>query len=136
MFDLKVNKFHQAWLNLPLQSNCFGLNWTPAQPSLLTFLSIISMKGHFLTYKKTDNVCRNWQQAGAELGHAQFKLGLDFTLIFHRFGFIELAGWIWVWKFDWKDLVWYIWFLGSVPASICDFVCRWVREYVSGQPIF
>ena len=32
------------------------------------------------------------EQAGAELGHGQFKLGLDFTLIFCRFGLVELGG--------------------------------------------
>ena len=33
------------------------------------------------------------EQAGAELGQAQLKLELDFTLIFFRFGLIELTGW-------------------------------------------
>ena len=32
-------------------------------------------------------------QAGAELGQAQLKLELDFTLIFCRFGLAELVGW-------------------------------------------
>ena len=37
------------------------------------------------------------KQAGAELGQAQLKLGLDFILIFRRFGFswfglVELVG--------------------------------------------
>ena len=39
------------------------------------------------------------KQAGAELGQAQLKLGLDFPLIFCRFGFsrfglVELLSWI------------------------------------------
>ena len=33
------------------------------------------------------------QQAGTELGQAQFKLELYYTLIFCRFGLIELTGW-------------------------------------------
>ena len=33
-----------------------------------------------------------FKQAGAELGQAQFKLELDFTLIFFRFCLIELVG--------------------------------------------
>ena len=33
------------------------------------------------------------KQAGAELGQAQLKLELDLTLIFFRFGLIELTGW-------------------------------------------
>ena len=42
---------------------------------------------------------KNEEQAGAELGQAQLKLGLDFILIFRRFGFswfglVELVGWI------------------------------------------
>ena len=32
------------------------------------------------------------EQTGAELGQAQLKLGLDFTLIFFRFCLIELVG--------------------------------------------
>ena len=35
---------------------------------------------------------QNLIQAGAELGQAQLKLELDFTLIFFRFGLIELTG--------------------------------------------
>ena len=34
------------------------------------------------------------KQAGAELGQAQYKLGLDFTLIFCRFGLVELVRYI------------------------------------------
>ena len=50
------------------------------------------------------------KQAEAELGQAQRKLGLDFTLIFCRFGFsrfglIELVWCILFGRFDWK-----IWF--------------------------
>ena len=37
-----------------------------------------------------DNVMK---QAGTELGQAQLKLELYYTLIFHRFGLIELTGW-------------------------------------------
>ena len=37
--------------------------------------------------KKTHPSRKNNQQAGAELGQAQLKLGLDFTPIFCRFGF-------------------------------------------------
>ena len=44
-------------------------------------------------------------QAGAELGQAQLKLGLDFTLTFCRFGFVELDCRISFCRFDWKDLV-------------------------------
>ena len=33
------------------------------------------------------------KQAGAELGQAQLKLEFDLTLIFFRFGLIELTGW-------------------------------------------
>ena len=33
------------------------------------------------------------KQAGAELGQAQLMLKLDLTLIFFRFGLIELTGW-------------------------------------------
>ena len=33
------------------------------------------------------------RQAGAELGQAQLKLELDFTLKFFRLGLIELTGW-------------------------------------------
>ena len=37
------------------------------------------------------NVWRNFRkQAGTELGQAQLKLGLDFTLIFCRIGFSPL----------------------------------------------
>ena len=50
------------------------------------------------------------KQAGAELGQAQLKLGLDFNLIFCKFdssGFnlVELVCWILFCKFDRKDLV-------------------------------
>ena len=38
-------------------------------------------------------VVKGVKQAGAELGQAQLKLELDLTLIFFRFGFIELTGW-------------------------------------------
>ena len=43
-------------------------------------------------------LCMIWniwyvKQAGAELGQAQLKLELDFTLIFFRFGLIELTVW-------------------------------------------
>ena len=33
------------------------------------------------------------KQAGTELGQAQLKLELYYTLIFFRFGLIELTGW-------------------------------------------
>ena len=33
------------------------------------------------------------KQAGTELGQAQLKLELHYTLIFCRFGLIELTGW-------------------------------------------
>ena len=33
------------------------------------------------------------KKTGAELGQAQLKLELDFTLIFFIFGLIELTGW-------------------------------------------
>ena len=45
------------------------------------------------------------KQAGAELGNAQLKLGLDFTFIFCRFGLVELVCWILFSRFDCKDLV-------------------------------
>ena len=43
--------------------------------------------------------CEIWEQAGAELGQAQLTLGLDFTLIFCKFGsstfgLVKLVGWI------------------------------------------
>ena len=58
---------------------------------------------------------KNIKQAGAELGPAQIKLGLDFTLIFCRFdlsGFnlVVLVQWILFCRFERKDLVWYNWF--------------------------
>jgi len=51
------------------------------------------------------------KQAGAELSQAQLKLGLDFTLIFCRFGFTEyslvkLVWWILFCRFYQKDFVW------------------------------
>ena len=60
--------------------------------SPLTFLPV---NGKRLQYR---HLCQIRKQAGAELGQAQLKLGLDFTLIFCRFGlsrFGDLAcGWI------------------------------------------
>ena len=50
-----------------------------------------------------------WTEAGSELGQAQCKLGLNFTLIFFRFGLVELVRFDLVCRFDWIDLVWYIW---------------------------
>ena len=45
------------------------------------------------------NVNKKEKQAGAELGQAQYKMGLNFTLIFYwfcfsRFGLVELVKWI------------------------------------------
>ena len=40
------------------------------------------------------------KQAGAELGQAQLKLGLDLTLIFYRFGLVELVRCILFGSFD------------------------------------
>ena len=53
---------------------------------------------------------KKYKQAVAELGKAQIKLGLDFTLFFCRFGFsrfglAESVWWIKFCKFDWIDLV-------------------------------
>ena len=67
---------------------------------------------------------RNIKQAGAELGQAQNKLGLDLTLIFcrlgfSRFGLVELVGrfsfiglmeMILLKHFDLVGLVWQTWF--------------------------
>ena len=53
-----------------------------------------------LLFRNTRIGCvRLRKQAGAELGQAQLKLRLDFTLIFCRFGFpgynlVELVWWI------------------------------------------
>ena len=45
-------------------------------------------------------------QAGAELGQAQNKLGLDLTLIFCRFGLVELVG-----RFSFIGLIEKIWLI-------------------------
>ena len=49
----------------------------------------------------------NIEQAGAELGQAQLKLGLDSTLIFFRFDFsgFSLIEFVW-YTFDFVDLAW------------------------------
>ena len=36
-------------------------------------------------------IVNNHEQAGVELGQAQLKLGLNFTLIFFRFGLLDLV---------------------------------------------
>ena len=56
---------------------------------------------------------KSFKQAGAELGQAQLKLVLDFSLIVYRFvlsrfGLIVLAGLIKFCRCDWIDLVLYI----------------------------
>ena len=48
---------------------------------------------------------QNKEQAGTELGQAQLKLELDFTLTFCRFGLVGLVCHISFCRFDWKDLV-------------------------------
>ena len=40
------------------------------------------------------------KQAGAKQGQAQLELVLDFTLIFYRFGLVELVGMLWFCRFD------------------------------------
>ena len=59
--------------------------------------------------KKNHPSRKNNQQAGAELGQAQLKLGLDFTPIFCRFGFSGFS-------FYFIGLIEKIWFgiLGSL----------------------
>ena len=59
--------------------------------------------------KKNHPSRKNNQQAGAELGQAQLKLGLDFTPIFCRFGFSGFS-------FYFKGLIEKNWFgiLGSL----------------------
>ena len=54
------------------------------------FNQLISILGLWIIYK--DCYICNWknEQAGTELGQAQLKLGLDFTLIFCRVGFSHL----------------------------------------------
>ena len=50
-------------------------------------LFVLSRVFSFVNFKsKTSTI-----QAGTELGQAQLKLGLDFTLIFWRFGSVELV---------------------------------------------
>ena len=66
--------------------------------------------------KTTLKIKTTSKQAGTELGQAQLKLGLDFILIFHRFGFswfglVEFVGWIQFCRVYQIDLVWYIWFI-------------------------
>ena len=55
----------------------------------------------------------NGEHVGAELAQAQFKLGLDFTLIFVYLVSMDLVQYNWFggfFMFDLKDLVCYIWF--------------------------
>ena len=47
------------------------------------------------------------KQAGAKLGQAQLKLGLDFSLFFGRFGLVEFGCWVLFCRFDLKDLAKY-----------------------------
>ena len=61
------------------------------------------------------NLCNenNTRQAGADLGQAQHKLGLDFNEIlcifcFSIFDLVELVEWTLYFRLDLKDLVWYI----------------------------
>ena len=56
-------------------------------------------------------------QAGAELGQAQLKLGLDFNFLLIGFSGFSLIDLVW-YKFDLIDLVWYIGFgeLDSVAS--------------------
>ena len=66
-----------------------------------------------LTLKKNTNVLlfskqKRGKQAQAELGKAQLKPGLDFTLIFCRIGSIVWVGLNQFCRFDCIDLVWYI----------------------------
>ena len=62
----------------------------------LTMYKRIRTKGHIHQIHWLNmrycRVHKYHEQARAELGQAQLKLGLDFTLIFRRFGFIE---WVW-----------------------------------------
>ena len=67
-------------------------------------------------HKYAWNTKKKDQQAGTELDQAQLMLGLDFTLIFCRFGFsrfclVGLVCSIKFCRFDCIDLVWYIWFI-------------------------
>ena len=52
----------------------------------------------FLLQNRVVGTERRGKQAGSELGQAQLKLGLDFTLIFFRFGLSRfghlVCGWI------------------------------------------
>ena len=48
---------------------------------------------------QSNDMLKETEQAGAELGQAQLKLGFDFTLIFCKFGsstfgLVKLFGWI------------------------------------------
>ena len=61
------------------------------------FLNFLVLKGDPGGRKKKR------KQAGAELGQAQLKLGLDFTLFFGRFGLVELVCWVSFCRFDLKD---------------------------------
>ena len=60
-----------------------------------------------LFYNLINNI--NWQ-AGTELGQAQLKLGLEFTLIFCRFGFspFGLIEFVWLNRFGLVYLLFYI----------------------------
>ena len=65
---------------------------------------------------------RLYKQAGTELGQAQLKLGLEFTLIFCRFGFspfglIEL---VWLNKFGLVYLV-FTFLIFCLIDSVCSF---------------
>ena len=62
------------------------------QPLAKTHLEVLG--SNYFKFPTSQNQKKNsWKQAGAELGQAQLKLKLDFTLIFFRFGLIELTGW-------------------------------------------
>ena len=57
-----------------------------------------------LSNLKNPSLSKYGKQAGAELGQAQLKLGLDFTLFLGRFGLVELVCWVSFCRFDLKDL--------------------------------
>ena len=57
----------------------------------LVYTKLKKSKMAFL-FHLLNQALKSLEQAGAELGQAQLMLGLDFSLIFSRFGLLELDG--------------------------------------------
>ena len=113
IFKKRINVFF--WVQNNLRNVRVGIMMPQSDDKCFSHLKYITGQSEaekrFSVYphtnKPTHPQSHEWRkhkkQAGAELGQAKLKLGLDFNL-YIWFGRI---GWVYF-RLDWKDLVWYI----------------------------